>query len=174
MAKNKLRNFLDENPTVGLLAALIVLGGSLAAIAFFIFGNKQGGTVVDIWFYDVDAKQLFVAKSNDLPPIQAPSGGPGVKAYVFACNDCNDPDDRFIAWVEMYTPEYKDILLNPPPMDPENPDAGIDLSRIMDEGQLVAKPDSNKWTPSTSERAFALMSGLEERCNGQIPKTCLP
>ena len=48
------------------------------------------------YFYDMDAKKLFMAEANMIPPIDAPSGGKAVIAHVFACDSCANNQDMFI------------------------------------------------------------------------------
>ncbi len=57
------------------------------------------------YYYDLNTGKLFVAATDDFPPIEAPSGPApdgrkaGVRAYVFSCGDCDDPTKRFIGYV---------------------------------------------------------------------------
>ncbi len=174
MAKGKLRTILDENPTVAIIGTVVVLVASLAAIAYTVW-PQPAIQPVDVYFYDVDANQLFTASNNDLPPIKAPSGGMGVRAYVFACNDCDDPDDRFVAWLEMYTPEYKQALRNPRPVTPESDEPMIELGSVMEQGQLVRAPESPGWVSHASQQGLAVMEKVQEQCEGgSPPNNCFP
>lgn len=174
MAKGKLRSILDDNPTIGLFAALLVLACSLGAILFYVFSGNSGPQPIDVYFYDMETRELFAAKSTDIAPIESPSGGTGVRAYVYACNDCSDPNDRFIAYVEMFTPAYKEAVINPQPITPENQDNEMNITMIMEEGHLIARPGSDKWMLAASDRSFALISDIGKDCNGGVPINCLP
>jgi hypothetical protein len=63
------------------------------------------------WFYDLNTGKLFVAKSKLIPPIEAPSGPlengkpAGVKAYVFSYKYEPNESERFIGFLETFTPE---------------------------------------------------------------------
>src|SRR3569623_1021682 len=66
-------------------------------------------TIPDGYYYDLNTDKVFTFRIHDIPPISVP-GAPtdakptGARAFIFACNDCNDPKDRYIGWVEFYTP----------------------------------------------------------------------
>ncbi|MHC5165613.1 MAG: hypothetical protein ACYSOI_09830 [Planctomycetota bacterium] len=67
------------------------------------------------WFYDLNTKKLFIAKSSKLPPIKTasgelPDGTPaGVRAYVFMPTDQQQPTEPFIGFLETLSPEGRKI-----------------------------------------------------------------
>ena len=103
------RNAMGKNPVVAVIA-LVVL-----AVALFIIirtlggGGGTRGNPSDAFWYDLQTGKLF-PHEGAVSPIEAPSGGQGVRAYVFACKSCDDDNDRFIGYLERYTAEGKRIF----------------------------------------------------------------
>jgi len=103
------------------------------------------------WYYDLNTGQLFTGV-EDVAPVDAPSGPlptggqAGVKAYVFSYGDCNDENQRFVAWFERATVNTKKVLKEGR-SDPRG--AGGDLS-IDDWIDVLATPlqiseDASNW-----------------------------
>ena len=133
---------------------------------------QRAARVVDVYFMDTADGSLFVGKSDELPPIVAPSGKDGVRAFVFACGDCGDESARFTGWLETYTPEAKKAIETPA----EGPEGGMDNYEIVETGHLVASPTSNgQWFMANSENGMKLMDTVQAKCSGDVPaKPCFP
>lgn len=95
-----------------------------------------------VWYYDLNTGTLFTGKVEDVAPVDAPSGPlpdggqAGVKAYVFSYGDCNDENQRFVAWLERASVNTKKVLTESK-SDPQG--AGGDLS-IDDWIDVLATP----------------------------------
>lgn len=142
--------------------------------------NAYKPRIVDVYYYDLGTGELFLAKSNEIPPIDAPSGpGPnntpqGVRAYVFSCGDCSDKSQQFVGWLEMFTPDAKRALSSPPKPDPNNPQ-GPEYYELWARGHLVSVPGSGKWVQANSEEGFKVMESIQSKCGPNIaPKPCFP
>ncbi len=119
---------------------------------------------------------MFTAPSDQIPPIDTASGaGQGVRAYVFACHDCNDANDRFVGWLEMYTPEAKAILAAPAEEDPDKAaQREMQMFEVWEKGQLIRAADGDQWVGANTQEAVTITSAIERKCPAGVPKPCLP
>ncbi|MFG0249166.1 MAG: hypothetical protein ACF8OB_09795 [Phycisphaeraceae bacterium JB051] len=132
---------------------------------------QRGARVVEVYFMDTADGSIFTAKSDQLPPITAPSGKHGVRAFVFACGDCGDEANRFIGWLETYTPEAKKAIYQPV----TGPEGGMAKFEMIENGHLIAAPDSTGvWIKANSKDGFMLMDKIQGKCGNQAPKPCFP
>lgn len=172
----KLRNWLNNNSSVVIIVAIVLLVLSLASIIYTSQGPSFEPRIIDVYYYDLGSKKLFIDKSDKYPPIAAPSGEKGVRAYVFSCGSCADEKQRFIGYLEMYTPKAKERLENPQPpaaqMDPDVPPPDFD---IYNQGRLVRGMDTEEWVTAESEAGFQIIDKISTKCGGmEYPKSCFP
>ncbi len=182
-----IRSFLNENSALVTIAAVVLL---VLSLAFIVINSKSGGRSsgpIDVWYYDLNTGDLFEGTSDQIPPIEAPSGPlsgqagvpAGVKAHVFACNDCGDVEDRFIGYLEMYRPEVRDRLLefrnNPKAMETMSPEMMPDM--MMESGMLVSNVEDQNWVEAMSEMGMNLTTQAirSHPCpDGKPPHWCAP
>jgi hypothetical protein len=177
-----LRQWINKNSAAVTAITLVCIVGALLTITQQFKGPARFMPPMSGYFYDLETDQIFVAPLNEVPPINVPGELPGtpphgVRAYVFACGDCNNPANRFLAWVETYTPEAKSRLLNSFDRPPEErgprgfPEP--DGRRFIGRGHLIAAPDPNNpdwkkhWVPFRSDEGTELLSRAQQRCNPQ-------
>jgi hypothetical protein len=105
-----IQEWINRNPR----AVIAIASGSFLLFFLMVFfqlmpdspGRFQEPETV--WFYDLNTKELFRAKSSNIPPIKSPSGPlpdgspAGVRAYVY--NETSDAKP-VIALLEKFTPE---------------------------------------------------------------------
>lgn len=110
------------------------------------------------WFMDANDGSLFRGMSDQLPPIDAPSMKKtaegmqaGVRAYVFSCGSCSDNAVSYIGFIETYSPQVRDQILNRPPDVEGKPP--VDLSGVIAKGQWVALPPKPGARPAVSRVA---------------------
>ncbi|MFG0249180.1 MAG: hypothetical protein ACF8OB_09865 [Phycisphaeraceae bacterium JB051] len=166
-----LREWMNQNSAVVTIIAVVLLLVSLGVIIMTLT-PQRAARVVDVYFMDTSDGALFIDKSDQLPPIVAPSGKDGVRAFVFSCGDCGDESSRFIGWLETYTPEAKKAIETPA----EGPEGGMDNYEVVENGHLVAAPNSNgQWVMANSEPGFKIMDNVQTNCGGDVaPKPCFP
>ena len=139
-----IREYLNNNPAVVTIAAVVLLIVCLGFIVRQLLPGGSGGPV-DVWFYDLGNQQIFVESSDKYPPIEAASGpNNGVRAYIFACGSCEELADQIeagatfqqlaqaglhVVYVSKFTDEAKAAMANPE----ANPEFAYEF-----EGQLVA------------------------------------
>lgn len=118
------------------------------------------------WFYDLNTDKLFVAKSNLVAPIEAPSGPlpdgrpAGVKAYVFSYAAEPNESNRFIGFLETSDP---------------NAPATASGSEEWGEGMLIRRLEDKAWAPANSKKGLAIVKeAYQANENGESPSYCSP
>lgn len=173
----KMRNWLNNNSAVVTILAVVVLILSLATI---ILSTRQGSFTpqdVPYYFYDLDAKELFVGKSSQTPPIDTPAGGKrGVKAYVYSCGDCADESTRFVGYLEMYTPEAKEMQekMNRNDGSINYDDPNNDPMMVVDRGRRIADVKGEKWFSYDSVDGVKIIEYPSTRCPDGSFRECYP
>ncbi len=105
------------------------------------------------WFYDLNTSKLFVAKSKLTPPIEAPSGPlengkpAGVKAYVFSYKDEPNESERFIGFLEVFTPEAR---RNQTTSAKSRGDSAAELIKQWGDGRLIRRVEDEQWFAANS------------------------
>ena len=93
---------------------VLAIGLLSASVVFFIkFSPARENQHGNAYFYDLEEKQLFIAPSGSIPPIDGIKGAAmaGVRAIVIATNgDCTDRKHLEIAYLEKYSPEIKQLF----------------------------------------------------------------
>ena len=154
-----IKKWIEQNPKaiigitiVSLLLFIVVLVGQLTPDKLDTPHEPE-----QAWFYDLNTKKLFTAKSSKLPPIKAPSGslpdgGPaGVRAYVFSCNDPNKTEPlTVIGFLEMFSQEGKESQKS---YDPKRHSA-----KLWVQGRFFRHPEGEEWIPADSSEGKAIYS----------------
>ncbi len=154
-----------------LILLLIVL---VVALLFVRKTPTSGRPEGQLWFYNEITGQLFAASDLSIPPIETLSGpGTGVRAWVFACGDCSNPNERFIGYLEKMHPNTKKI------MDQEiaKTGASMGIGKLIDKyssGILVRSPNKTHWVPRTSAAGQAIIGNSLKIGNCSNPMLCLP
>jgi len=166
------------------LLLVLVLTAAAVMVSRLAGGTRPPGVSSNAYYYDLNTGELFVDKAGLIPPIDAPSGPlkgtadtkAGVRAYVFTCGEDSE-SDRFIAWIETYTPETQKILIDSNEIKTSHP--------LVGQGGAVASPlvaltntntpDKVNWMPSQSLMGIKIVRGSTAPCpNGSFSKPCVP
>jgi hypothetical protein len=118
---------------------------------------------VKVWFYDLNTNQLFASTKNMIAPIKAPSDKDGelsgVKAYVYSCEACDDPEKRTIIFLEKYTPEVK-AKIEAHREEANNDNWVVHYAYAddssLEEGILLRKPDDEEWISGAGSKGRSL------------------
>jgi hypothetical protein len=125
-----------------------------------------------LWFYDLKAAKLYAADARAIPPMQAPSGGRGVRAHVFACGLCDAPDvEKVIAYLEMFTPAGKqqiDIFFQTAPPEFNLQSFNTQVMGVFPNDHLVSHPANIAWHAADSSEAIEIRAGSL----GKLRATC--
>jgi len=172
--------------TIQTVVILIVVLAAGALIIIRSGGNRPlPGMSRHAYFYDLNTGELFTAEADRIPPIDAPSGvlrgtqgdKAGVRAYVFTCGD-NTESDRYIAWIETYTPEAQRAVAEqrkrPATSHPvAGPGVGFTPSRIARVNP--ESPGDVRWTGSDTPKGVDIVRSSTTPCaDGSAPIPCVP
>ncbi len=126
-----------------------------------------------VYYFDLTTNKLFAGDPQLTPPIPAPdqpAGNPkGVRAYVYACDDCAK---QWIGWLERYKPKAKALMENPP-VGGYN---AAQLTTIKQGREVRAETGTDKaWVSAGTQQALDLKNkALKGRCPEKRPKSCHP
>ena len=155
-----LREWLNNNSAIVTVAALALLVVALVVmVRSFAGGGGATGAPQSRWYFDPVLDELVVVRDDGtaVPPITLPSGNEGWRANVFACGDCDDPEQRFVAWYERYTPWAKQAI----EADPEG---------MTDEGMharyagMEVSVDGQNWYSMDSMQASQIQNRPMQVC----------
>lgn len=169
------RKWLNDHPKI-IIGIAAVSAFILLVTAIALFMPEKPPKLPEYkkaWFYDLNTKKLFVARSNKIPPIDAPSGPlpndqpAGVKAYVFSYVYHPNEAERFIGFLETTDPNAEQTTPDSP--TPET------FARQWGHGKLICRPDDPQWVPGNSPQArIILREVLRPNENGERPQYCPP
>jgi hypothetical protein len=153
-----LRDLLQK-PAVGGGAAAALIVGAVVYTVFFSGPDYTGPKVETAYhYYDLKSKQFFEGPMDKFSPIAAPSGGEGVRAYVFSCSDCADTASRFTAYLFKNSEAAKKLL-----EDSADMTGGANYKAWYD-GQLVSKPEGGEWVNIHSPEGVAIAGTAKAKC----------
>lgn len=188
----RLRKWINKNSAA--VTAIAVIG---IVVAIMGIVRQMKPPVVNrapslSYFLDLDSDQLFVAGSDLVPPIHSPGADSSqppnsVRAYVFACGECGVAENRFISWVEKFSPESQQQISRRAKRSPsDQPDQpGMPFMPgpgfPSDPGHWVAKYDDQdpewktKWVLFSSQEGNQVIASTQERCAPNfMPMICRP
>ncbi|MEX0744702.1 MAG: hypothetical protein WD118_03795 [Phycisphaeraceae bacterium] len=179
-----IRDTLNNNSAVVTIAAVVILCVALAVIIW----NSTGGPSFqprDIYFVDLNTDEIFVAKSDQYPPIAAPSDTDGqtsgVGVRIYACGECPTDlegrsvrdlggEDVWVAYLERWSDEARAMMRNE--LTPEDTDRFYELP---DAGHEVRALDDDRWNLMYSNIGQQLVEGQDTRCGDETyPALCRP
>jgi|GEM_PF-6436878 len=128
------------------------------------------GHDIHSYYFDLEIGELIKAPSGSLPPIILNSGHEAVRAYVFTCGDCNKKEERFLGWLEKYTPAAKEILESPP-LDDED---GVETFEKLKKGHFISTNGKN-WVGDDTSAGFKIQRRALTKCGpNTVPTPCYP
>jgi hypothetical protein len=193
-APHAARSLLNRNAPLVTMVSLVIMvftANNILGQLRTANASNAAAPAAPTYFYDVANDSLFVSTSQELPPIAGPGSKnrddrTAVHAFVYACNDCNNEKDRFVAWVEAYTPDARDAFKAQSelwggdfgePLPKPNPHAPS-YAKIIAEGHMIAKPDpkdpswKDKFVAYDSPAGHKIRKNLTKKC--ESPKQCFP
>ena len=166
-----IRDWLKRSPILIISASVLLVVGVLVFLVWLTLPEK----IVPIdasekqWFYDLKHRGLFVVKSGQLPPIEAPSGPlpngepAGVRAYVFTYSDDPNTTDTFIGFLETTDPNVDKSTIGPV-------DLRVSGGEIFTKGRLIRRLKDKEWVPANSEEGRAILKEVfRKNEHGKIP-----
>lgn len=182
---NPFASFTKARWLISVASLAVIVCGAAWSLSTWFGGDDNPDHPRRVWFYDTTTGSLFVEMSDRVAPIESPAksreseGKPtGVRAYLFSCGSCSDEKERFIGYFETHTKAAQDAIINRPPDREGVPP--VDISSLVDEGTLVAKPVSGSaelvWVVMVSSEGQAIMrDAVSKPCaDGKLPVQCRP
>jgi hypothetical protein len=185
----KVREFLNQNSSIGILAAVVLLVISLFIIYRELSGTGGPQAPQSKYFLDLNTGEIFSGDINAIPPIDTPSGPhdgepAGVVAHIFTCGECEKSyagmqaaevqrTGATIAYLTKYTPEGKETLerMRSGDASPDEMAGGQDFYF----SELVADESGDQWysmqADPQSQRLFEDMPDCPE---GESLRQCFP
>lgn len=172
----ELRRKINQNPKLIIRITIASVAILLVIVVWLLWPEKT--TKVEEfekeWFYDLNTGKLFVAKSGQEPPIEAPSGPlpdgrrAGVRAYVFSY--VNEPNEaqRFIGFLETADPNVgRSTSTSAQPT--------VDEGSYWGRGKLIRRVEDAKWVTADSERGrYILRKVFRPNEEGEQARYCRP
>ena len=173
----KIRDWATQNSGLVTIVAMLLIVGALTYV--ILSTGRKAPKFEGRYYYDLNTDKIFRVKTDEYPPIEAPSGPledgqpAGALAYVFTCAEC-DPDldgktideleaaDMFIGYLEAYTPEAKKKLV-----ELEGTGGGVS-------GKMVRTLDHETWFDAYSMQGIQLQSIVRDACPRGPGKACMP
>lgn len=156
------REWLNNNANVATTVAAVVL---VAALAVLYFQARPAGDLGGrpVYYLDLETGEFFTERLDAVPPVTAPSGGAGVRANLYTCDECEP--GRWMGYLETYTEEARRRYEQ----------EGV-LSEA-EEDYLVRELEGDRWVPYFSRRGESLREAVYEHCPGDpndFPRQCRP
>jgi len=171
------RNWLNQRDPRIIIGITCVSAIVLVVVAISLLIPEKTAKIEEsekAWFYDLNTGRLFTAKSDLIPPIEAPSGPlpdgepAGVKAYVFSYAFEPNESERFIGFLEIADPNAKEdsaVFIK----------SKITGAEQWGRGKLIRRVEDEYWFAGDSYESRAI---LEEvflpNENGERPFYCRP
>ncbi|MFZ0034524.1 MAG: hypothetical protein WAK60_06000 [Sedimentisphaerales bacterium] len=170
------RKWINKNPRIiisitaaSVLILLVIIGLSMPEKTVTTVKEYKKG-----WFYDPNTGELFVAKGDVVPPIDAPSGTvPSgrlvtVKAYVFSYAYEPNEKNRFIGFLEIPNPATKKE-------ESDSISSGAGGAKQWGQGRLIRRVKDKQWVPADSNEGQAILRELfHPNENGEVAHYCPP
>ena len=171
-----IRDWLSRSPILIIGASVLLMVGVIAFLVSLTLPEKieQVDTSEKQWFYDLKHQSLFVAKSGQLPPIEAPSGPlangapAGVRAYVFTYSNDPNTTDTFIGFLETTDPNVDKSSIGPM-------DLRVSGAEIFTNGRLIRRTKDTEWVEANSDQGRAILKeAFRKNESGKIPQYIPP
>ena len=167
----------DNNSTVTIGAAVVLVVAVVIMLATFGGGEDANeAPTVGRYFLDLTTNKPFVAPPDAVPPIDTPGGkkDAGVRAVYLTCGGCGD---RFLGWLERFTPEAKRLYLDTVAQNKTRKTplpAEMVVRQGLPNGFQVRGPDGGEWVAQSSARGQEVVNSARDRCGDKRLKPCDP
>jgi hypothetical protein len=166
-------------PTNTLLAVVFAAGMVCAIASFEHLRANRGEAGVRVWFYDQSAKKLYAAPRDLISPDGKDDRR--VAAVVIGFQGLrNDPSELKIAYLEKYSPEFKDLLERAAAAHAAQRQFKEQIpsqaSPYFQNNTFIKRPDETVWHPVGSLEARQIMFDWREwrGPNGEAPIISVP
>ena len=167
-----MRQWINDNAALAAVALVVIV-----ALGVWVMRPSSASGFEQVYFWDIATGELVVMPSDTLSP--ATSGnGLAVQAVVMACGSCDDESNHFVARLEMYTEEARQLVQQMAANRPANEDEARRIEQQIAAGRMVAeKPSSGgepQWVSMMNPAGAMLLSTPAGKCGGAAVETCTP
>ncbi|HAL45776.1 MAG: hypothetical protein A2Y12_14695 [Planctomycetes bacterium GWF2_42_9] len=170
-----IRKWINDNPRIVIRITIATISLFLIILIFKLVPYRSPNVSMNhkAWFYDLNTKKLFAEDGDKIPPIDAPSGKlAGVKAYVLSYVLEPNENEKFIAYLEKFTPQgrkYIDICKEAKTKVTEKMINDLNCNRY------VSKPNDINWFLASSDKGREILRQANKANDkGQMPLNYLP
>lgn len=139
-----------------------------------LFTPTSPDHVAMAYFYDQNSAKLFEVPAFLEGPL-ATATGPhhgmpaGVRAIVFSCGSCSDPEKQFVGWLEAPSRAIEAAGQTLPPRP------ASDIEEYAEGSLLVIRTlESDRWCYFDSDAGRRIVEEALQRCEGQVLRYCEP
>lgn len=161
----QIRQFLNRNPAIAIVAVLIVIGIAVWVIWSQADGGNTVATPTEGYFTTDDGKTWFTDDVGRVTPFDK-EGKQAVRAYLYKCGD-GAPQ---VAYLERYTAKGKEVVERyraEQKANPTVPPKSLGELAALGQGSMeVKKPGDEKWINMRDGAAMAL---TQYRCPDGTP-----
>lgn len=183
-----LRETIRERPAVG----LSVVGVATGFCLLLLYMNSASSGSTRVFFYDLNAGQLVLAKSDDVSPaVDSPSrfsfadgeAGSWVRAAIYECEDTPSQVREGMTLEQVVEAGARIVWLERISVDAlalieKRENAGslsdAEMNRLVNAPTLVASPEDLQWVPENSAAGRRIMSSLGSFCPTGKPRFVTP
>ena len=103
----QIRQWVNSNSAVATILAVVLLIIALLII-FKTIGPTSGPRGSQFqYYYDIESRERFKADFSKVPPFETSTGGTGVSALFYSCDDCDD--NWQVAFLRKYSKRAKQL-----------------------------------------------------------------
>ncbi|MBI1373543.1 MAG: hypothetical protein GC159_12510 [Phycisphaera sp.] len=168
-----LRNWVNQNSAAVTVGAVVLLVISLAIII------NQGRSPTppppgEAYYYDLVSKEYFTDEATKIAPIINPAtGNEAVRAHFFTCGECSE-SERFVGYLEKYTPEAKQQLETNPESFEFYEEAFLGRLYAPAPSETADPAVAETWVDAETPPGFKIVEDLQGKCPPRKLKYCAP
>ncbi|MEM9251133.1 MAG: hypothetical protein AAGB29_02170 [Planctomycetota bacterium] len=157
---------------VVIVVAIVVAGYMVLTRGF----GTSGPQYVDVYFYDIEAKELVPVPGNAISPVVMPDGSTVVRAQTFESHTSGDENGVFIAYLEKFSDDAHAVLTKYPigtkvPLGEAGPLQRADMMLVA----TIEMAENDEWVPRETRRGQQIVAlGNSDKVTGESLRPILP
>ena len=178
----QIRQWVNNNSAVATILAVVLLIVAVLVIFKTIGPTTGRGFSQYQYYYDIESRDRFKDDFTKVPPFETSTGGTGVYALFYSCDDCDD--NWQVAFLRKYSKRAKQLKEDYERKMRESMESGNPMPAVMMPGvggggvwereQFVSRVDPIKWVPIDSEEGRKIFSVWRNACGGEKAEICRP
>lgn len=158
---------MGKNPVVAVVAVIIIVVAVILMLRSGSGAGTGGAGATAVPWYDTGTSKLYgQTELSAIPPVKAPSGEEGVRAFVFSCTNCSDKSSQFIAYLEKYAPEAR--------AEYEKLRSSEDMPAraAAQQNTMVRGEDDTEWVERMTDEGQAIIFSAADQCAPSPAQPC--